>query len=684
MAIIIIIFSFFLLILNIFNTSNNIGIYTNFRESLIKSLIIISFFCYGVCESLSLFNKLEFNYVLICWCIFLIFQIKILANNHFKINKINIETKIGTNYKIYLTTISILILAPLLFLCIYNPPNNWDSMTYHLPRVEHWIQNKNIYPYPTHIIRQIISPPMSEYILFQIRILAGNDYFVNLIQYISYIGVLCTASLIMKVLNVDYKGQLFSIIMIISLPMGIFQATTTQSDLIAAFFFLNSIYFSILLLKNKETNKTNIFFFLSSILIGTLVKYTILIFLVPYLIYLAIILVINKKNELVYIICCGILLFVVLYFPFLYRNIYYFNSILGENIATSSIRNEHVNLYTMLSNTIKNIVDYISIPIDNYNNLLNKIIVGFHNYTGISLNGNGSNFNNMNFEIRNELNEDTSGSIIHAIILLFSYVLFFINTKIKKINNFKYLLLFPVISLLIYSILFRWQPWGNRLMLPLTFSFIIASAYLIYKSFENNKILNQMMILLILFSVFPVYFNKNKPIIENPYYLIRKTLKIPKKNFIPEFIEGVPQNIKSEILENYKLINSRYYLNNNTSAKQKKKLFYMQDSLKLFNLEKGSIFVKNRIEKYYASKPYEFKKQIKLINFSVNNKFNLKITNESYEYPLWVIIREKYNNDFFIGSFTPNFNAYNLNIKKQDFFTTTILNEGEIWTQFNN
>ena len=161
-------------------------------------------------------------------------------------------------------------------------------------------------------------------------------------------------------------------------------------------------------------------------------------------------------------------------------------------------------------------------------------------------------------------------------------------------------------------------------------------------------------------------------------------MKIPKKNFIPEFIEGVPPNIKSEILENYKLINSRYYLNNNTSAKQKKKLFYMQDSLKLFNLEKGSIFVKNRIEKYYASKPYEFKKQIKLINFSVNNKFNLKITNESYEYPLWVIIREKYNNDFFIGSFIPNFNAYNLNIKKQDFFTTTILNEGEIWTQFNN
>ena len=336
----------------------------------------------------------------------------------------------------------------------------------------------------------------------------------------------------------------------------------------------------------------------------------------------------------------------------------------------------------MLSNLIKNIADFISIPIDNFNNILNKIVIYFHNYIGISLNENGSNFNNMNFEIRNELNEDTSGSILHAIIILFSYLLFIFNKKIKKTNHFKFILLFPAVSLLLYSILFRWQPWGNRLILPITFSFILSSAYLIFISFEKSKFLNHMIVFLILFTFLPVYFNKNKPIFENPYYLIRKVLKIPKKNFNPEFVEGVPQAMKSNILENYKLINSRYYLNNNIPINQKKKLFYFQDSLKLFNLEKGSIFEKNRTEKYYASNPYEFKKQMQLFSSSINNKINLKITNDSYEYPLWVILREKYNNDFFIGSFIPNFNAYNLNMKEQKFFTTTIQNEGAIWTQF--
>jgi ABC-type uncharacterized transport system permease subunit len=34
--------------------------------------------------------------------------------------------------------------------CCY-PPNNWDSMTYHMARIAHWVMNESIEPYPTHI-----------------------------------------------------------------------------------------------------------------------------------------------------------------------------------------------------------------------------------------------------------------------------------------------------------------------------------------------------------------------------------------------------------------------------------------------------------------------------------------------------------------------------------------------------
>ena len=42
------------------------------------------------------------------------------------------------------------------------PPNTWDSMTYHMPRVEHWIENRNVEPYPTHILRQLSLGPGAE------------------------------------------------------------------------------------------------------------------------------------------------------------------------------------------------------------------------------------------------------------------------------------------------------------------------------------------------------------------------------------------------------------------------------------------------------------------------------------------------------------------------------------------
>lgn len=45
-----------------------------------------------------------------------------------------------------------------LFLALVTTPNNWDSMTYHLPRIVHWAQNRSVGHYATNSIRQISSP----------------------------------------------------------------------------------------------------------------------------------------------------------------------------------------------------------------------------------------------------------------------------------------------------------------------------------------------------------------------------------------------------------------------------------------------------------------------------------------------------------------------------------------------
>jgi membrane-associated HD superfamily phosphohydrolase len=193
--------------------------------------------------------------VLISWLLFNTFIIY-FNKEKIKLNVFSIfsqKVKIPKKEKNTLLFIFFLIILPLFLLGIFIPPNNWDSMAYHLPRIEHWIQNKNIYPYPTNIVRQVLTSPLSEYIIANFQILASTDAFSNLVQFASFIFILFTGTLIFSLLKIGMKGQLFLLLALLSLPMMLFQATTTQTDLLASFFFLSFILFG-LLIKESDNN----------------------------------------------------------------------------------------------------------------------------------------------------------------------------------------------------------------------------------------------------------------------------------------------------------------------------------------------------------------------------------------------------------------------------------------------
>ena len=49
----------------------------------------------------------------------------------------------------------------------------------------------------------------------------------------SMIGTICVISLFVKEFSIDCRGQLFSMLLMLSIPIGIFQSTTTQTDYLA-------------------------------------------------------------------------------------------------------------------------------------------------------------------------------------------------------------------------------------------------------------------------------------------------------------------------------------------------------------------------------------------------------------------------------------------------------------------
>jgi hypothetical protein len=42
-----------------------------------------------------------------------------------------------------------------------TPPNNWDAMTYHMPRVAHWLANGSLRHYPIARTQQLFMPPLN-------------------------------------------------------------------------------------------------------------------------------------------------------------------------------------------------------------------------------------------------------------------------------------------------------------------------------------------------------------------------------------------------------------------------------------------------------------------------------------------------------------------------------------------
>jgi hypothetical protein len=698
MYILLILLAFILLTLSFFE-SHSISIEHSYlfkiRLATIKAFIGIAFFSYIICETLSLFNTFSLNYVLISWV--LINGIIIFLNKEkIKLNVFSVFNQkiiIPRKEKNILLFIFFIIVLPLFLLAIFIPPNNWDSMAYHLPRVEHWIQNKNIYPYPTNIVRQVLTSPLSEYIIANFQILANTDAFSNLVQFGSFIFILFTGTLIFSLLKIGMKGQLFLLLALFSLPMMLFQATTTQTDLLASFFFLSFILFAILIIQTESNFKTNFIFLALSLSLGILTKYHIAIFAAPIVLYLLFFLIKKKNNKnTIFAVLISCITIAVILAPLFLRNIYFFGSITGKDLfdENATIINTTISIQNMLSNNFKHIVDFISIPINGYNNLLFSVNHSLHNLIGVSENFPGNNWAGEPFTVNNHLNEDTAGSLIHTLLIILSLLLL-----LKSKHKTKLLLLFTYcfIAFSLYGLLFIYTPFDIRLLLPILILLIIISTYIIYISLTNKYIINGLMFLFLIISIFPVYFNRAKPIIGNPFYLRRVLTNSPKGDIDERTIASLPTSTIDKIINYYILKNSNYILKKDLTKDQRKNLFKLEDSIGLFDFDKKIIFQKMRLDNYFTQNPVIQKNMDTLFsNISSTNTtknsisgklifIDLKTEFDSYEYLVWVYAKAKFKEGFYIGnSDSLKYRTYSKNIIDPKFYNLEITDKNKNWT----
>ena len=124
-------------------------------------------------------------------------------------------------------------------------PNNWDSMTYHLSRIGYWMQYQRIGDYPGATVRQLGSLPNGEILQALFMLPLKSDKYAFAAQWIALIGLGLAVYVGARLVTRNRPAAIIAGCAFMLLPQPVLQSTTTQNDLICAFFVLAGTVFAL-------------------------------------------------------------------------------------------------------------------------------------------------------------------------------------------------------------------------------------------------------------------------------------------------------------------------------------------------------------------------------------------------------------------------------------------------------
>lgn len=486
------------------------------RYSIVSSAVISGSYLAVITELLSIKNLLAFYPIVLAWVMYAIVLIIYLCEKSIRKKikkeiKIDIENITSTSWALIFYIILVISLTAIF--AWYSPPNTYDSMTYHMSRVMHWMQNESIEFYPTSILRQLHSNPFAEYVILTLQILTNSDKYANYVQWICMVFSLITASLIAKELGASKLGQLLSAAVCAGIPMGILQSTSTQNDYVVSFFSIAFVYYGILLVKNNE--KQN--YVMAGIALGLAIlsKATAYIVLFPFCVMIGYRLFFTKWNKTKTIWILILISTVIgLNIGHLSRNYDAYESPIGPTSEGGGYKysNDEMSVKITISNAVRNIGIHLEFIVEKYNRYTYQVIEKIHDYLNILLNDPRSTWPETKFEVQGRtMDEDVAGNLIQIVLMTLTILIYFVGVKKKKdINNY---LLTILIGFVLFNMYLRWQPWNSRLQLPF---FVMMSPFIGYVLgsviYKIPKITKYVVVLIFGMTVQPLFASTSKPI----------------------------------------------------------------------------------------------------------------------------------------------------------------------------
>lgn len=411
-------------------------------------------------------------------------------------------------------------------------PNNWDSMTYHLPRVMHWIQNQSVAYYPTHILRQLYQPPGAEYVILHFQILSGGDRFANMVQWFSMLSSLLVLSMISRQLGGGRLTQILTALFAATIPMGILQASSTQNDYTAGYWLAMAVYFLLRLMQPVVSGADRCAAGLACGL-ALLTKGTNYIFLFPFGIWWLVQAVRMRKKAAWKDVVVIAALCVLINGGFFLRNYLLFGKPLSGGRETYV--NEGFIPSALASNALRNLTLHIGAPSARVNEITKNLVERLH--AAVGLNANDSKTTWDTYEIRvPTISEELAGNPLHLFLAFAAGLMAVLRLGPRREPAIAGYALSTAAAFLLFCAVFKWQLFHSRLHLPLFLLGSVLAGWALERM-TRRHLAAVVVSVAVLLSLFPLLRNERRPLLAQKnifntsrteqYFFYRKFMILP-------------------------------------------------------------------------------------------------------------------------------------------------------------
>lgn len=363
------------------------------------------------------------------------------------------------------------VLGVTLLTALVAAPNSWDAMTYHLARVAHWVQNRSVAHYPTEVTRQLHMGPFAEYVILQLQLLTGGDRLANAVEWGAALASLVLVSLIARELGASRLGQCLAVGVAATVPMGVAQASSTQTDHVVALWIACAVFLVLVARRSARPTVRTAVPLGAALGLAALTKATAYLFAFPFLVWLVVELR-GTVRPLLRAALVAALVALALNVPSFARNVRTYGSPLGPGAEGRynefHYTNESFAPPAVYSNVVRNLAYEARLPFDAADRRLQRAAVAAHTALGLDPSDPRTTWHGAIFDLSHAtFAEDQLPSPAHLLLLLGAGAVVAATAGERRGRTARRYALALLGAFLLFCAVLRWQPWHPRLLLPL-------------------------------------------------------------------------------------------------------------------------------------------------------------------------------------------------------------------------